>query len=193
MCIRDSDGTAEMMKILLNKFDNFDKKLDEIKGQNFHLEERINTVETRCDNIQKTTLAIVDDKFNSTISDLDTKIDLVCDTVNNTIKSQLETSSTEIQQKCLHFVESQVEVKTNVLQNHLENIEINVIDITKNLEAIDSTMTEHEKNTKSRFNLLQSKIKEIDDLTVQNSMDAVSYTHLLLFPSLLVTHSIFIM
>ena len=89
------DGTAEMMKILLNKFDSFDKKLDEqkndtdvkfthlndkfdsfeikfselkneIKGQNFHLEERIDTIETRCDNIQKTTLAIVDDKFNST-------------------------------------------------------------------------------------------------------------------------------
>ena len=141
------DGTAVMIQLLLNKFDEkfdkfdiqFNELKNEIKGQNFHLEERINTVETRCDNIQKTTLAIVDDKFNSTISELDTKIDLVYDTVNNTIKSQLESNSTEIQQKCLNFVEGQIEVKTNVLQNHVENIEINVIDITKNLEAIDST------------------------------------------------------
>ena len=199
-----SDSTAAMMQLLLNKFDekftNLNDKFDsfdikfnelknEIKGQNFHLEERINTVETRCDNIQKTTLAI-DDKFSSKISGLDTKVDLIYDTVNNTVKSQLELQNTDIQQKCLNLVESQlevktnievsnqIEVKTNVLQNHLEKIEVNVIDITKNLETIDNTITEHERNTKSRFSLLQSKIKEIDDLTVQNSMDAVSYTHL---------------
>ena len=32
-------------------------------------------------------------------SSLDTKIDLIYDTVNNTVKSQLESQSTEIQQK----------------------------------------------------------------------------------------------
>ena len=46
---------------------------DEIKRQNCHFDERISTVETRCDNIQKTTLAI-DDKFSSKICLLYTSV-----------------------------------------------------------------------------------------------------------------------
>ena len=35
----------------------------------------------------------------------------------------------------------------------------------------DNTISEHERNTKSRISLLQNKIKEIGDLAIQNNTD----------------------
>ena len=76
-------------------------------------------IETRCDNIQKHTVEIVNEKFNTKISNLDTKIDQIYETVKDTVKNQIESQNTEIEKKCLTYVESQIEIKTNVeVSNH---------------------------------------------------------------------------
>ena len=62
-------------------------------------------------------------------------------------------------------------MKTSILQNKIEKCELDVIDITKHMETADQTVSKRENNTSDRMSMLQSKIKEIDDLAVQNKND----------------------
>ena len=87
--------------------------------------------------------------------------------------------SKEIESKCLDAVDNQIEtktkfeinkqidIKTDILQNQLEKCEFNVTNITKNIETIDKAISENEINTKSEISIIQNKIKEINDFSVQ--------------------------
>ena len=117
------------------------------------------------------------------IRDRDDRINTINETVINKVQNQIETQSKEIENRCLTTVNEQlesrtkcevnkqIEIKTNILQDKLEKFELNVVNITKNIETIDNTISEYESNNNSRINVIQSKIREIDDLNMQTNSE----------------------
>ena len=102
----------------------------------------------QCDDVKKQT-EIVNEQVKNKISNLDDKFNQI----NETIRHQIETQSREVENKYVATVEQleiktkneinkQLELRTHVLQNKLEQCELNVVDLTKGIQTIDNTRSE---------------------------------------------------
>ena len=105
--------------------------------QNVEVNKKISKIETQYDDVKKQT-EIVNEQVKTKISNLDDKVKQI----NETVQNQIESQSREVENKYVETVEQleiktkngvskQLELRTHILQNKVEQCESNVVDLTK--------------------------------------------------------------
>ena len=126
------------------KFEEFE---NEMYKQNVEVNNKISKIETQYNNVKRQT-EIVNEQVQTKISNLDDKVKQI----NETVQNQIEIQSREVENKYVEIVEqleiktknevnNQLELRTHILQNKLDQCESDVVDLTKNIQTIDSAIS----------------------------------------------------